>query len=79
MAYWARQKLTSQSGPPLSQGAKDAVKSSGGWTHTVQSFGGKAHDSGDIEETRQIVEKMAHYDAQQGKSSGGSKGKGGKK
>jgi hypothetical protein len=48
----------------MSSGAKDAVKSYGGWTSTVQSYGGKAHNSGDNEETRQIVEKMAEYDRQ---------------
>lgn len=64
--------------PPMSSGAKAAVKSSGGWTNMVQSYGGKAHDQGDIESTRQIAEKMAYYDAQESKDSGGggsSKGK----
>jgi hypothetical protein len=35
------------------------VKSYGGWTNTVHSFGGKAYDMDDIEETRQIVESFA--------------------
>jgi hypothetical protein len=61
--------------PQLSSGAKGAVMSSGGW-NTVQSYGGKAHDRGDIEETRQIVEKMAKYDRQytcQGQGKDGKK------
>lgn len=68
--------------PQMSSGAKQAVKDSGGWTHFVQSYGGKAHDAGDREEARQIAEKMAYYDSQnsKGSSGGGSKGgKGGKK
>jgi hypothetical protein len=59
--------------PPLSSGAEDAVKSYGGWTDTVQSYGGKAHDHGDIEETRQIAEKMAEYDQQYANEGNGSK------
>ena len=35
--------------PQMSSGAKQAVKDSGGWTHFVQSYGGKAHDAGDRE------------------------------
>lgn len=60
--------------PSLSSGAKDAVKSYGGWTDTVQTYGGKGHNQDDIEETRQIVEKMADYDRQyesEGQGKGG--------
>lgn len=50
--------------PEMSDGARDAVKESGGWTSMVQSYGGKAHDADSIEETRQIAEQMAANDAQ---------------
>lgn len=45
----------------------------GEWTDTVQSYGGKVHDQGDIEETRQIAEKMAEYDQQYAREGNGSK------
>jgi hypothetical protein len=48
----------------LSSGARDIVKSYGGWTNTVHTYGGKAYDQDDIEETRQIVEQMAEDDQQ---------------
>lgn len=53
----------------MSEGARDAVKESGGWTDMVQSYGGKAHDSDSIEETRQIAEQMAEHDAQDARDS----------
>jgi len=61
--------------PQLSSGAKDAVKSYGGWTDTVQTYGGKDHNQDDVEETRQIVEKMAEYDQQYANSEQGNSGK----
>ena len=61
--------------PQLSSGAKDAVKSYVGWTDTVQTYGGKGHNQDDIEETRQIVEKMAEYDQQYENSGQGNSGK----
>lgn len=54
----------------MSEGARDAVKDSGGWTHTVESYGGKAHDQDDIEETRQIAENDRQYE---GGTKGGNK------
>jgi len=48
----------------MSSEARAAVKESGGFTDMVQSYGGKAHDADDIEETRQIAEQMAEHDRQ---------------
>jgi len=41
----------------------------------VQTYGGKGHNQNDIEETRQIVEKMAEYDQQYENSEQGNSGK----
>ena len=47
----------------MSSGAKNVVKQYGGWTNMVQTYGGKAHDAGSVEQTRQIAEQMATNDA----------------
>jgi len=41
----------------------------------VQTYGGKDHNQDDVEETRQIVEKMAEYDQQYANSEQGNSGK----
>lgn len=44
----------------MDHSAKSAVKDSVDWAQTVHQYGGKAHDMGDKEETRQIPEKVAY-------------------
>ena len=45
--------------PPLSPAEREVVKSFGGWTSFMQSYGLKPHDSGDAREAKLIVERMA--------------------
>jgi len=49
------------------------VKGFGGWTNTVHTFGGKAYEMDDIEDTRQIVERMVEEDDRQAGSGEGDK------
>lgn len=49
------------------------MKGFGGWNNTVHTFGGKAYDMDDIEETRQVVKRMAEEDITQTGSGEGNK------
>ncbi|CAK7263800.1 hypothetical protein SEPCBS119000_000673 [Sporothrix epigloea] len=59
--------------PPLTPGERAVVKSYGGWTNTMHSFGLKAYDLDHIQEAKAIVSTMAAAD--QASASKGSKSK----
>ncbi|KAJ5266978.1 hypothetical protein N7478_009786 [Penicillium angulare] len=48
--------------PPLTPAERAIVKSYGGWTQFMQSYGLKAHDSDDIDEAKSIVSALASND-----------------
>jgi len=56
--------ITDGLAPPLTPAERAIIKSYGGWTNFMQSYGLKAHDQGDIGEAKRIVATMAANDEQ---------------
>ncbi|KAJ5915857.1 hypothetical protein N7454_010998 [Penicillium verhagenii] len=48
--------------PPLTEAERAIVKSYGGWTQFMLSYGLKPHDLEDIEEAKAILEGLAQVD-----------------
>lgn len=57
-------ELTFCKEPSLSPGARAVVKSYGGWTNFMNSFGLKPWNSEDVDEGKAIAEGMAAEDTQ---------------